>query len=538
MERVSRPNGSVWGAPTTDRFERQADEVAHRVAAENSQHALHADHDIGQVPVCDRGEASIEGSGRQGSPPARIAAARPEGGLDPQPHRQALATSGHTLDERAADLIAPHVDHDLSRIRIHEDGPATAATRRLDAHAFTVGDDILFAPGQYAPQSADGLALLAHEITHSAQQRRGVPVAQRQGPPAPPPPPPPDWLAGVPNVTHVQGQIFEIDIGTEYGRTWVGPYRELAAFLERNGYAAEAHHIVGGEHLEDLAADLPVAYTYNAAPCVALDEQTHAAVTYTMAILQINERASARRGRGILTSREIYELWENTYEDAKLPGLVPIVYNILGRPSAYEIVSGLQTTPRPPLTPQMTSPAAPAEPTLPPSISPSSPAAPAEPSLSPPVSAPSSAAPAEPTLPPSTSPSSAATGGSLGGAAAGLGVAAVLLTGPVASLIEEHARSLAQADVNRQITSAMDQKLKANPTTLGMIITTCFQQPKLAEGPEQFRVADVQLVEGTTVEEARANFRPFALSEESDVILTCHYQWVPPRWADAQPAYW
>jgi hypothetical protein len=48
-----------------------------------------------------------------------------------------------------------------------------AAARQAGAEAFTIGESIYFAPGQFAPGSARGFRLLAHEVAHVLQQRRG-----------------------------------------------------------------------------------------------------------------------------------------------------------------------------------------------------------------------------------------------------------------------------------------------------------------------------------------------------------------------------
>src|ERR1700678_1900118 len=58
---------------------------------------------------------------------------------------------------------------DLSGIRIHE-GPQA---ERINAGAFALGSDIYFAPGQFQPDTPQGLQLLGHELTHVLQQRRG-----------------------------------------------------------------------------------------------------------------------------------------------------------------------------------------------------------------------------------------------------------------------------------------------------------------------------------------------------------------------------
>ena len=43
----------------------------------------------------------------------------------------------------------------------------------MSAHAYTVGRDIVFAPGRYAPATDDGRHFLAHELTHVVQQSAG-----------------------------------------------------------------------------------------------------------------------------------------------------------------------------------------------------------------------------------------------------------------------------------------------------------------------------------------------------------------------------
>ena len=59
---------------------------------------------------------------------------------------------------------------DFSRVRIHAGAAAAASAHSLGASAYTVGRDVVFGAGQYAPASEDGRALLAHELAHVAQQ--------------------------------------------------------------------------------------------------------------------------------------------------------------------------------------------------------------------------------------------------------------------------------------------------------------------------------------------------------------------------------
>jgi len=49
-------------------------------------------------------------------------------------------------------------------VRVHSDPPAAGVAR-----AFTVGKDVVFEAGQYAPESILGKKLIAHELTHLVQ---------------------------------------------------------------------------------------------------------------------------------------------------------------------------------------------------------------------------------------------------------------------------------------------------------------------------------------------------------------------------------
>lgn len=60
--------------------------------------------------------------------------------------------------------------YDFSQVHIHTDAKAARSAREVNALAYTVGRDIVFGEGQYAPQTTPGRQLLAHELTHVVQQ--------------------------------------------------------------------------------------------------------------------------------------------------------------------------------------------------------------------------------------------------------------------------------------------------------------------------------------------------------------------------------
>jgi Domain of unknown function (DUF4157) len=79
-----------------------------------------------------------------------------------------LSLSARPLDAITRAHFEPLLGHDLSQVRIY---PDSAAPTELGAAAFTVGDDVIFAPGRYAPGTSAGQRLLGHELTHVVQQR-------------------------------------------------------------------------------------------------------------------------------------------------------------------------------------------------------------------------------------------------------------------------------------------------------------------------------------------------------------------------------
>jgi outer membrane protein OmpA-like peptidoglycan-associated protein len=60
--------------------------------------------------------------------------------------------------------------HDFGRVRIHADSTSASSAQALSAHSFTLGNDIYFGTGRYAPRTPSGRALLGHELAHVVQQ--------------------------------------------------------------------------------------------------------------------------------------------------------------------------------------------------------------------------------------------------------------------------------------------------------------------------------------------------------------------------------
>jgi Domain of unknown function (DUF4157) len=83
---------------------------------------------------------------------------------------EVLRSTGQPLDRGTRDVMEARFGHDFSRVRVHTDRRAEESARAVDAVAYTVGNDIAFDTGRYAPGTQQGQYLLAHELTHVAQQ--------------------------------------------------------------------------------------------------------------------------------------------------------------------------------------------------------------------------------------------------------------------------------------------------------------------------------------------------------------------------------
>jgi hypothetical protein len=66
--------------------------------------------------------------------------------------------------------MEPRLGFDFSQVRVHTDSIAAESARAVHALAYTVGQDIVFGAGRYAPATVEGQRLLAHELAHVVQQ--------------------------------------------------------------------------------------------------------------------------------------------------------------------------------------------------------------------------------------------------------------------------------------------------------------------------------------------------------------------------------
>jgi hypothetical protein len=85
-----------------------------------------------------------------------------------------LNSPGQPLDTVTRAFMEPRFGHDFSRVRVHTDSRAAQSAQEVNALAYTVGNQLVFAPRQYEPNSQRGKKILAHELMHVVQQGAGV----------------------------------------------------------------------------------------------------------------------------------------------------------------------------------------------------------------------------------------------------------------------------------------------------------------------------------------------------------------------------
>lgn len=81
-----------------------------------------------------------------------------------------LVHPGRPLEPALRQDMEQRFGHDFSQVRMHSGAAAEQSAREINANAYTVGRDIVFGAGQFAPESHRGRRLIAHELTHVLQQ--------------------------------------------------------------------------------------------------------------------------------------------------------------------------------------------------------------------------------------------------------------------------------------------------------------------------------------------------------------------------------
>jgi hypothetical protein len=163
----AKPPATLRIGPANDSLEAEADRAADAVLRGES--AVVSSASGGEVrrkcAACeseDEGEPTVRlKRAAQHSAPTSMAAP-----LNLGPGRPLSA------DQRA--YFEPRFGHDFGGVRVHDDQRSATSAEAVSALAYTAGQHVVFARGQFDPHSARGLKLLAHELAHTVQQRGGA----------------------------------------------------------------------------------------------------------------------------------------------------------------------------------------------------------------------------------------------------------------------------------------------------------------------------------------------------------------------------
>ena len=110
---------------------------------------------------------------------SRVGGSKPEMSPGVEARIQYLRGRGKPLTESDRAFFEPRFGHDFSRVRVHTDARAAETTRAINARAYTLGNDIVFGAGHYAPRTGGGRHLMAHELAHIVQQGKAPNIRRK-----------------------------------------------------------------------------------------------------------------------------------------------------------------------------------------------------------------------------------------------------------------------------------------------------------------------------------------------------------------------
>jgi uncharacterized protein DUF4157 len=142
--------------PAVDRFEHEADRVAQQVTG-------------------DPQRSTTAGPGPAAPAMHRAGGGATDPAVDPEVQHaiESARGTGSPLPDDVRAAMEQVLGADFRSVRLHTGTDADRLTEALGARAFTTGRNIFFGRGEYRPASTDGRHVLAHELTHVAQQAAG-----------------------------------------------------------------------------------------------------------------------------------------------------------------------------------------------------------------------------------------------------------------------------------------------------------------------------------------------------------------------------
>jgi Domain of unknown function (DUF4157) len=165
-----------------DEYEQEADRIAEQVVGMPEPRLQRTCACGGECPKCQT-EKPSEG-------PARLQTKHVGSGdlqqtAVPPSVYEVLRSPGQSLDAEVRAFMEPRFGHDFSQVRVHSGEAAEQSARGVNASAYTVGQNIVFGAGAFAPGTGEGRRLIAHELAHVVQQTSASPGGALQRQPDP-----------------------------------------------------------------------------------------------------------------------------------------------------------------------------------------------------------------------------------------------------------------------------------------------------------------------------------------------------------------
>ena len=173
----AQANSDVAAKAQEARAERDSPPTIQRqIEIGSANDPLEAEADAAADSVMSGGTAGAVSSASSSATQAKGDA----GGMDTSAVEGAIGGGGGApLPDATRGQMEAGFGSDLGGVRVHSDSKAAGAAASINAEAFTTGNDIYMGSGRYNPGTPAGDKLLAHEITHTIQQKGGGGVQRK-----------------------------------------------------------------------------------------------------------------------------------------------------------------------------------------------------------------------------------------------------------------------------------------------------------------------------------------------------------------------
>src|SRR5436309_6325832 len=171
------PTGALTVNDPNDPFEAEADRVADQVMrmtdpAKVQRTCSCTDEDLRLQRTCASCKEEEENNKTYPQVQRTQSGAGPA--IAPPIVHDVLRSPGQPLDASIRSSMEPRFGRSFAHVRVHADAKAAESARAVNALAYTVGSDIVFANNQYSPGTDRGSRLIAHELTHTIQQGSNI----------------------------------------------------------------------------------------------------------------------------------------------------------------------------------------------------------------------------------------------------------------------------------------------------------------------------------------------------------------------------